>query len=148
MGSIVSFFKIILMIQIFYAIGISVIDYGLPAQYSNNLDPLSDNSANVDINSMSDDMEDLIDKQQTMPNEDLGGLALYSGNLLISLFINFLTAVPAMFVLLVTFIGMLINVDPFYLNQIKLFIFIVIGLGYVFSLVLLLVSLRTGRQIV
>jgi len=148
MASIVDLFKTILMIQLVFFIFITILGHYLPDQYSEFLNPLSESQSNVDINAMSDDMEDLMEKQQSMPSEDVGGLALYSGNLLISLFVNFLIAVPAMFVLLITYIGMLVNVDPFLLNNLKMFTFILIGLMYIFALVLLLVSLRTGRQIV
>lgn len=140
-----SYFKVVLTIQLFWSFLFTILLATMPTASLTHLQVFSNQDAQIDISSVSTDIEDSIDDQLNIPLVDTGSLLFYSGNIVIDLMLNFLTAVPSMFTLLLEGLFLIIPVDAYLQNWIKLFTFALVGVMYMLGLMSFLSSFRSGR---
>ena len=139
------YFKTVLTIQLFWSFAFTILIATIPVASLNFVQPFANQDAQIDISSVSTDMESSIDSQLNIPLVDAGALLFYSGNIVIDLMLNFLTAVPSMFTLLLSGLFLIIPVDAFLQKWILLFTFALVGIMYMLGLMAFLSAFRSGR---
>lgn len=144
---IMSLFKVVLMIQLFYSFSITTITYALPDDSLDFVTSFSDITSKVNLESVSGDVQDSLQRQTNIPVVELGALVFYSGNILIDLILNFLFAIPEMLAMLINGFTMLFNVDSYLFAIVQLFSSVIIGIMYLLGVIQLLTGIRSGRLI-
>lgn len=110
-------------------------DTSLTADYS---------ALSVDIENMTETIEGSMTSQLEIPIIDMGALLFYSGNILMDLMMNFITAIPSALTLLINTFNVLFPIDVYILTTLKIFIFGFGGILYIISLIVFLLNLRSG----
>lgn len=143
--SAINFFKAVMMVQLFFAICITMYSYALPddaKSYPSFYEP------DVNIEDISGTIQSSLETQTNIPAIDLGALVFYSGNILIDLLLNFVFAIPQMLTFIINaFMLFFIGADSFILFQLQLFFSAGMVIFYVISLIQLLTNVRTGRLV-
>jgi len=137
-----SVFKILIVIQLLYAFTITSIAYTLPSDAKQYLQvfPQADLSQ---YSQVYEKTEESIHKQLNIPVIDLGALVFYTGNIVIDLLLNFITALPQMVTAVISVVFMHFNIDSYILAQLKLLITSLLTIIYLIMLIEFLVSMRT-----
>lgn len=153
-GSIGSFgfFKTMILVNLFFAVSITIFAHGLEAMSSSSLAHITTYQALGDrlgLEDVGEEVESGLERELNVPLLDIGALVFYSGNILIDLLLNFAFAIPQMLLLLTHSFGTLFNIDTtgFFLGQIQLFAGVIFGIFYIFGFVQLLLGIRSGRTI-
>jgi len=145
----IGFLKFILTIQLFWAFGITLLVATIPAA---DLTPVSlfVNSSGADtLESIGPELEANLENQVNLPIIDAATLVFYSGNLIVDLALNFITAVPQMFTLIVEGFFMLVpNITPDVQTYLKLFVFTIISVMYFLGLISFLSKSRSGGGLI
>lgn len=143
------FLKIVIIVSLFWAFAVTSITAILPSQY---LTPVSIyiNSSNADtLNTIGTDLESSLTNQLNIPLIDAAALVFYSGNMIVDLFLNFLTAVPQMFTLILEGFFLLVpNIAPSLQQTLKLFVFTIISCLYFLGIISFLGSSRSQSGLI
>lgn len=139
--------KGILLMMVFYSIAVTLIAHYSPSWTTSYTGDYISQGVNTDISSITSQVDLNVQSQTSLPLVDLGALLFYSGNLFLDLAVNFLTALPQMTVLVINIILSLISPDAVFSQSIKLLLQSVLFVGYMFSLIGLLLNLRSGRGV-
>lgn len=139
------YFKTVLTIQMFWSFAFTILIATMPTNTLNHVQLFANQDAQIDLQSISTDMEGNIDDQLNIPLIDAGALLFYTGNIVIDLMLNFLTAVPSMFTLLLNGLFLIIPVDEFLKGWVLLFAFVSVAVFYMLGLMSFLSGLRSGR---
>lgn len=142
---ILSMFKAMLIIQLFYAFCITILVYAMPAGALNYVTGFSDLADDISLQGVSSDVQDGLTRQTNIPVVDIGALVFYSGNILIDLLLNFAYALPQMLGMLVNGIMLLFNFDTYLFAVVQLFASVVVTVMYFIGLIQLLTGIRSGR---
>lgn len=138
-------FKVILVVQLFYSFAITTYTHVLPDDTLNHVTSFSDLAGEIDLESVSNDIQDSVQDQINIPVVELGALVFYSGNIILDLLLNFFFALPQMFTLLINgFLQLFVNIDPFITNTIQIFLSVIITVLYFLGAIQLLLNIR-GR---
>lgn len=148
MKNALSIFMIMLIIQLFYASGVTIIAYSLPAELQDYAQPSTSVASNIDIEQVSGDLEDSLQSQLNIPLIDLGALVFYSGNIIVDLLLNFLTALPQLITLVIDTIFQIMNVDGQYTIFVQTFLTGIVAIYYFLSLIVLVTNIRGRGSIV
>lgn len=147
MASVLQYFTGMIVVHLFYAFSITMITYGL-AQAGVSFDYVSQYELTGNANSLqgiSNDLESSFNSQSNLPLIEVGALVFYSGNIIVDLLLNFATATPQMFMLIITGFGTLFSLNTQLLIIVQTFLTaIMIGL-YVIAMITFLAGLRSGR---
>ena len=138
-------FEAIIIGQLFYAFAVTLIVYSLPSDTINYVNVFQ---TDVSLENTSVQIQQSVQKQMDIPIVDLGALVFYSGNIMVDLMLNFLTAVPGMFSLILTALFAFINVDAFIATQLKLFATTVTTVIYVMMVLNFVMQIRTRGTII
>ncbi len=139
-------FMVIIMVQLFYGFGITILTYALTKMgvslntYQSQFIAQNISSYNV----IQQKIQESIAKQTNIPIIDIGALVFYSGNIMIDLFMNFFFAVPSMFSILVNFFLSLFPIDVYLALQLKLVIYGFIAIVYLIMLIQFILGLIKG----
>lgn len=145
---IMDLFKTIIIVQLFYAVAITGLVATIPADAQNYVTGFSDIADAIDINTVTADVQENLQRQQQIPVVELGALVFYSGNILIDLILNFFFAIPQMLTMLVNGLLLLFTgVEVQAMGIIQLFLSVVTVVMYVISVIQLTVGVRSGRII-
>lgn len=152
-----NYFKVVLTVQFFYAVGISMLlcaltgvscsVTGFPPGASEAALNLFQNLPNTNIKELQQKTEGTLSNQTGFPQANIGSLVFFSGFVLVDLLANFVLAVPSMFSILLQVIFMFMPVDPFLQAQVVVFGTGIIALIYIVGLLSLFTSVSTGRTI-
>ena len=139
-------FILMIIVQLFYSISITLISHS----YKNlNIQTNVEFVAKTqNVSSITEKIQSSLQLQTNIPIIDLGALLFYSGNLLIDMMLNFFFAIPSMITILVHFFGIMIQMDAYLLTTFKLFMFGLVSVWYFLQIILFLVGLRSGRAII
>lgn len=148
MGNVIDYFKVMVIVQLFYAVSIGILTYGMGLGA-----PLALDNANtftgitnqIDIQTVSDEIEGNLQSQSDMPVVELGALVFYSGNLLIDLLLNFTFAIPMMIATLINGIITIFSIDTFIVSQIEILLSVLMLVMYFIGIIQLVAGLRSGR---
>lgn len=148
MKNALSIFMVILIIQLFYATSITVFAYSLPQDVQVYAEPSTEIASDIDIESISTDLEENLQSQLNIPLIDLGALVFYSGNLLLDLLLNFLTALPQLITLVISTIFGIMNLDSQIPQFVQLFLTGIVTIFYFISLLQLITNIRGRGSII
>lgn len=145
---IVSGFKVMIIVMLFYAVSITMIAYALEGTTAGNqILPFQELANDVDLEGTSAQIEDSLTQQTNIPVIEVGALVFYSGNILIDLLLNFVYAVPQMLGLLIHGITTLFNLDSVIFAYVQIFSSVLITALYFIGLIQLLTGVRSGRVV-
>ena len=139
--------KAILFMMAFYSISVTLIANFAPSFTDPYTGDYISQGVNTDINDITSQIDLGVQSQTQLPLVDLGALLFYSGNLFLDLAVNFLTALPQMTVLLINIIMSIVTPDVVFAQSIKLILQVIFFVGYMLSLISLLLNLRSGRGV-
>jgi len=137
--------KVVIWMQLFFAISMTIYTHALPEDALDYVTGYQDLADNIDINSVSDNIQSSLQRQSNIPVIETGALIFYSGNILLDLLLNFTFAVPQMFTLLINGLMLLLGIDAMFMGFIQLFLSVGIMAVYFISIIQLLVGIRSGR---
>lgn len=144
-------FKSVLWVMLFYSVAINIIIYSLPAGAINYADFFTDtiDESNLNYNSITADVQSGLDQQSNVPLIEVGALVFYSGNILVDLILNFVTAIPQMIGLLINGITSLFGngIDATVLGLVQGFATAAVTIFYILGLINLTTGIRSGRVI-
>lgn len=142
-----SYLKIIVLVQFFFALGITLLTYTLPADTLNYVTGFSEVGLSLDFETTTAQVQESLDQQTNIPVIELGALVFYSGNIILDLLLNFSFAIPQMFTLLLQGIMIIVGVDSQIALTVQLFISALVLTLYFIELIQLLTGVRSGRLI-
>lgn len=148
MKNAIGIFMVILLVQLFYASAITIFAYSLPIVDSTYLESSTTIASGINVEDVSADVEDSFSSQLNIPVIELGALVFYSGNILIDLLLNFLTALPQLITQILNLILNIINVDSVIQNYIQIFLTGIVTIFYFMNLIILLTNIRGRGSIV
>lgn len=144
-------FKGVLTVMLFYSVSITLLTSFMPVEALTYADFFGEgvSSSNLDYSSIAGDIQGGLDQQSSVPLIEVGALVFYSGNILIDLILNFITAIPQMIGLLINGIATLFgnSLSIVFLGIIEGFVTAAITIFYLLSLISLSTSIRSGRVI-
>jgi len=140
-------FKVILIVQLFYAVAITFLVYSMPVDSLQYVTGFSDITGDISLEGVASDVQDSVHAQTEIPVVELGALVFYSGNILIDLLLNFTFAIPQMLMMVVNGVAMLFSIDSNLLNTLQLFISVLVVIMYSIGLIQLITGVRSGRLI-
>jgi len=148
MRNALNIFMVILIIQLFYAVSINIIAYSLPSVTNEYINQANSISGQVDIQDVTNRMENSFGNQLNIPVIELGALVFYSGNFLVDLLLNFLTALPQLISLVLYIIFNIVGADAQIIYFIQLFLTGIVTIYYFMSLITLLTNIRGRGSII
>jgi len=138
------YFQRALWVQLFYSFSITILVYGLAAMGSVETVSLFTDNIGPDIEQIGDDINQNFDEQLNIPVVDLGSLVFFSGNLVIDLLLNFITAIPNMVNILISAYFLFVPVEAQLQTEIKEFILVALTVMYTLGLVGFLARSRSS----
>lgn len=138
------FIALIVVIQLFYGTGITLLSYALPEDQITLISQYQTVS-NVDVTDISSQIQSNIQSQLNIPVVDIGTLVFHSGNLLVDMLINFFTAIPSMLTILISTFFAVFPVEAFLAAQIKLLVWVIASVLYFIAFLNFLMNIRSGR---
>lgn len=138
-------FKVVILIMLFYSFGITIFAYTIPTEALPYVSSFSDITDEISLQSVSEEVQDSVQKQTNIPVIEIGALVFYSGNILIDLILNFAYAIPQMIGLLINGILLLLNIDSYIFAVVELFAAVVVSVLYFIGIIQLLMGIRSGR---
>jgi hypothetical protein len=138
--------KAVLTIMLFWSFAMTILTYTMPSSMLNYIQPFES-----DLPSATDTattVQGSIDSQINIPIIELGALIFYSGNIVIDLILNFITAIPEMMSILLNGILLLINVPTNIATTVKLFAFSMFTIFYILGVIALLLNVRSGKGLI
>lgn len=147
--TLVDFFKIMIVVQVFFSIGITIISYSLAGTgMVSQFEGFTATPNSLTVDETADLVEESLASQTDIPIIELGALVFYSGNILIDLLLNFAFAIPEMLGLLVSAVSLLFNFPVEIVGYVEIAFSVVILAFYTISIIQLVVGVRSGRGFV
>ena len=147
MSDTMNLFKTIILVQLFYAVCITGLVASMPGESVDYVTGFSDLADQIDINTVSEEVQQSLTRQQSIPVIELGALVFYSGNILIDLLLNFFFAIPEMLTMLINGVMMLFGIHVEAMGIIQIFLSVITVVLYVISVIQLAVGVRSGRLV-
>lgn len=144
MADVISMLKVIIVVQLFYAMSITILAYSMPADSLTYVDGFGTVADDIGLEDVATDLEDNLNRQRDIPVVELGSLVFYSGNILVDLLLNFMFAIPQMIGLVLNGLVTMFNFDPYIWQVVELFAAVVVVALYVLGMIQMLINLR-GR---
>lgn len=137
--------KMILTVQLFWAFGITLLVATIPVAHLTPVTLFVASGSADTLTSIGSELETNLQSQVNLPLINAAALVFYSGNLIVDLALNFLTAVPQMFTLLLEGYFILVpNISPDVQTYLKLFVFTIISVMYFLGLISFLSNSRSS----
>lgn len=144
-------FKVVLLVMLFYGFSMTLITHAMPADALPYADfaTSSINAEYTDYDSVTSSVQGNLESQKDIPLLDVGALVFYSGNILIDLIINFATAIPQMFILIINGFMLLFGsgLDPYIMGIVQGFATSIILIFYILGISQLILGVRSGRVV-
>lgn len=144
MADMVGMLKVIVLVQLFFSVGITMLAYAMPEDSLSYVDMFSEATEGVGLEDVATDLQNNLDRQRDIPVVEIGSLVFYSGNILVDLLLNFVFAIPQMIGLLINGLVTLFGFDTYVWAYVELFAGAVVVSLYVIGMIQMLISLR-GR---
>jgi len=141
------YFKYVIIIQLVFGIGATMISHSLPEQ---TMVDLSSQITPEEVDSMEDLSTNFTEKIEAIRNPpinlpfvDTAFILFYSGNLVIDSLINSIFAIPSMFTVLISGFTIFIPIYAPYKAILQLFVYSVIAILYLIGIIAVLLNLRS-----
>lgn len=142
------FFKIMIMVQLFYAFAMTGAAYVMPDGTFYQLERWSQITDEISLQGTSEQIQNSMESQTQIPVIDAGALVFYSGNILLDLLLNFAFAVPQMFGMLITGITILLpGINAGLSTVVQLFVSVAFIVLYFLGLMQLIMGIRSGGRV-
>jgi len=142
-----NYFEYVIIIQLVFAFAITIIVYALPTDtldYVNNFESESD----LDLSTVSQDIQSGVDQQMNLPLLDLGALVFYSGNIIIDLMLRFFFAIPEMISIILGVVFMFIGIDAYIAGQLQLLVWAMVAAFYMIGIISFMMNVRSRGAVV
>lgn len=140
------FFTRAIEVMAVYSLMITLLIYSLPAADLDYVYELKASPAYRELDDISSQFQSNIDQQKSFGVVEVGALALYSGNILIDLILNFFGAIPSMATIIMQGILVFMNLSSPLKNALMTFTYAIVGIIYLLSIILLLLDIRSGSR--
>lgn len=141
------FFKYVIIIQLFFGIGTTMIQYSLPAQtyldLSRELTPAEVESMENLSGNFTEKIDAIKNPPIDLPFVDTAFILFYTGNLVIDAFINSLFAIPSMMSVLVNAFTIFIPIYAPYKAILQLFVYSLVAILYIIGIIGVIMNLRS-----
>lgn len=141
------FFKVVIIIQLVFGVGASMIAHSLPTQtyltISQQITPENIESMENISGNFTEKIEAIRNPPVKLPFVDTAFVLFYSGNLVIDAFINSLFAIPSMFTVLVTGFAIFIPIAQEFEAMLSLFVWSFIAVLYIIGIIGVIMNLRS-----
>lgn len=141
------FFKTVIVIQLVFGIGATLIAYSLPErdyiEISQQITPEEVEDMQDISSNFTEDIEGIRNPPINLPIIDTAFILFHTGNIVIDAFINSLFAIPSMMTVLVTALGIFIPLDPYILDTLSLFVYALIAIMYIIGIIGVIMNLRS-----
>lgn len=141
------YFKWVIIIQIFFGVGATMIQYSLPEQtyidLTSQITPDEVESMEGLSENFTSDIEAIKNPPINLPIVDTAFILFYTGNLVIDAFINSLFAIPSMAASLVNAFTLFIPIYAPFKGLIELFIYSVIAILYIIGIIGVIMNIRS-----
>jgi len=141
------FFGTILIIQLFWSMSITMVTATIPSAQLPYINMFAESADSSTLSSLGNTLQTSVQNQTNIPLIDLGALIFYSGNMILDLMINFFTAVPAMFTLLLSGIFIFMPVDATLQFWLKAFAFTGVAVIYFLGVIEFIGNFRSSGGI-
>ena len=138
------YFKLIIIVQIFFGVSITIVSYAMP---SDNYIQLIESGHELDLEETGEMITDAADRQTNIPILDMGALIFYSGNIVLDMILNSIFAIPSMVTTLVSVFTIFFPIDVTLQAYIGIAIFLIIGAIYIISILAFIINLRGGAGV-
>lgn len=142
-GMFVSF----IFLQLFWAFAITLIVPFVPDAQMNQVVFFENDAGLIEYSTLANSLEDGISDQTNIPVLDFGALIFYSSNLILSLMINFITAVPQMLMILLSAFANIFPINYTIMYYMKTFFTLILTIIYYLSLFLFITNIRGGNAV-
>ena len=147
MAKVMAAFISILLVQLFFSLGITLYTNALPAETLTYVQMFSDVTEEINLQETSNKVENSLNQQSDIPVVDVGALVFQSGNILADLLLNFFFAIPEMIGLIINGLLVLFSIDENIALGIIAFAQVMISIIYFLGVTISLLSIRSGRVI-
>lgn len=141
------YFKTIIIIQLVFGIGATMIAHSLPAQtyltISQQITPEDIQSMENISGNFTEKIENIRNPPIQLPFIDTAFILFYTGNLVIDAFINSLFAIPSMATVLVTGFAIFIPINPEYESLLSIFVYSFLAVIYIIGIIGVIMNLRS-----
>lgn len=138
------YFKYVIIIQIFFGIGSSMLVAAMPNQeYISIVTPAGVEDPQSISQGFTDDVENIKNPPIDLPFVDTAFVLFYTGNIVIDAFLNSIFAIPSMCTIIITVFTMFIPLDPQLASLLSLFIYTVIAVLYIIGIIGVIMNLRS-----
>jgi len=139
------FLKVLFTVQLFWALGITLMVATIPAAHLEPVSLFVNASGSDTLETLGPQLEENLQNQIDLPLVDVAALVFYSGNLIVDLVLNFFTAIPQMFTLLLDGLFILMpNIAADIQIYLKLFVGTIISVMYFLGLISFLSKSKAG----
>lgn len=142
----VSFFRYAVEVQALFSIFITLMVYAVAMFNPSDLNyvyQLQGTPTYKDLDGFGDKFQSSIEQQRSFGVVEIGALALYSGNILVDLILNFFTALPSMATIIVNGLFMFLNVAAPIKEAALKFVYLIVGIIYLILIITLLLDIRS-----
>lgn len=149
MSNILQWFPVVIIMMLFYSFCITGFSYSLPSDVISYAQPFTETQSNLtSFEGVTNEVQEKLNQQRTLPVIELGALVFYSGNILVDLVINFIFAIPQMIGFVFAAVGLIFGgIDVRILLLVESFLSVVMIFTYVLSIIQMLVGMYSGRLI-
>lgn len=141
------FFKAVIVIQLVFGLGATMIAYSLPSQtyleISQQITPEEMESIQNISGNFTEKIENIRNPPIDLPFVDTAFILFYTGNLVIDAFINSLFAIPSMATVVVTGFGIFFPIHPEYQTLLSLFVYAFVAVIYIIGIIGVIMNLRS-----
>ena len=148
MANVTNLLRLLVIIMVIYSAGMTIFTHALPADTRDQLRPFqgpTDTLPDETINSL---VDSTFLQLSDIPLINVGALVFYTGNMFVDFIVNFVTALPQIFTLLLNVLSLVgINIDAEILLAIQAMATIILSVSFVLGIIELWIDIRSGRQI-
>ncbi len=122
--------------------------YTLPEDQIQFVSIYLDNPTAGVLRDISLDVEQNIGNQLSLPVLDTVTLIMFTGNILVDLILNFLTALPSMFILIIEGIALFVPIEATLLQTFEMLLWVTATVLYLIAITSTIANLRSSRGLV
>lgn len=137
-------FTTLLMVQLFWSLGVSLIIPYMPNAAGNQVVMFSNSNNVIELSTLQNSIKSGIIDQQNIPLLEVGALVFYSSATILNIMINFFTAIPQMVTLLISVLFLFIPVAVGLQITVKAWVFGIVTVLYFVALFTFLMGTRTN----
>lgn len=148
MANITNLLRLLVIIMVVYSGGMTIFVHTLPTATLDQLRPFQGPTDSLPDETINEITDSTFLQLSDIPLINVGALVFYTGNIFIDFLVNFVTALPQIFVLLLNVFSLVgINIDVTILLAVQAIATIILSVSFVLGLIELWIDIRSGRQI-